>query len=207
MSAAKWRISSSARDALTSFLSAMRSVPTLPGLTRRVAEAVDRLLDIAPGDAALPEDRILLSSFLASSFGRVPEAISELLDCVRAPSSSPSVLVPPLESSGGGLLLTGDLDRGHASREACDAVRSRLDWLVEPTLHLASLSIAREEVLARAGTDLEDPGDSRRLDAIDAQLESALRGPSSEKFRAALLVLSRIIDLQKSWPGDLGERP
>ena len=228
---------------MTSFVSeAKRSARSAPESTRRVADAVGRLLGSGPGDST-SEDCALLSSSLASATrftlavrfdgAQLTEALSELLDCVRAMASSrvdadcapdlsrdlaasPSALVLEDDCPRCGLdrcalstpcpacgyCMTGDFGEARIAREARHAARARLDWIVGPTLHLVSLSTARDEILARAGTGAELPADSHHLDAIDAQLEIALRGPSSGRFREVMLALSCVADLERSWPSD-----
>ncbi len=83
-----------------------------------------------------------------------------------------------------------------AEREARQA---RVAWLVGPVRHLASLSLAREEILNRAGSFEEQVGDGARLEAVDQQIDQALHGPRSEEFLRAIGALADIVDLARSW--------
>jgi hypothetical protein len=220
----KWRISSVSRGHLTSFVSAARSSSSISEEDRHLAEVVDRCLRLAVGSSLDEADLATLSTASPGAPVDLLFAVGELLGCLRE-AGSPAVAHPAIPVESGedcpgcgleflvvldpretssclacGYVQDGDHARATLARADRDASRGRLRWIVDPTLHLASLALARARILERSDPDRDRVEDSLRLDTIDAQIEVALRGARSSRFREVLVVLAEVVALRASWP-------
>lgn len=104
-----------------------------------------------------------------------------------------------------GYQAKADPEEAARERRHFEHQRRLVDWIVRPAAYLAVLSLERAQILTRADSPDERPGDRGRIDAIDRRLDDALRGVKAGRFLRVIQALEEIAELGRAWTDTRGK--